>query len=94
MLPGVESCASQGTRSEKKKKRMKGIYYSSRKDLERSRMRAANKEFKFRGPNKLLDFGNVDVADIVGVTVGVLQDVEEVLISNVEDAECATQVNV
>jgi hypothetical protein len=91
MLPGVESCASQGTRSEK---RMKGIYYSSRKDLERSRMRAANKEFKFRGPNKLLDFGNVDVADIVGVTVGVLQDVEEVLISNVEDAECATQVNV
>jgi hypothetical protein len=35
-------------------------------------MRNANKEFKFRGPSKLLDFGNVEVADIGGVTVGVL----------------------
>jgi hypothetical protein len=33
-------------------------------------MRNTNKEFKFRGPSKLLDFGNVDVADIAGVTDG------------------------
>jgi hypothetical protein len=60
-------------------------------------MRNANKEFKFRGPSKLLDFGNAEVADIASVTVGVLQDVQEVeegLISNVDDVECATQVNV
>jgi hypothetical protein len=75
MLPGAESCASQGTRSEKKKKRKKGFYYSSKKDLDRSRMRNANKEFKFRGPSKLLDFGNAKVADIAGITVGFLQDV-------------------
>jgi hypothetical protein len=35
-------------------------------------MRNANKEFKFRGPSKLLDFGNADIVDIVGVTDGVL----------------------
>jgi hypothetical protein len=35
-------------------------------------MRNANKEFKFRGPSKLLDFGNVEVADIAGVTDRVL----------------------
>jgi hypothetical protein len=40
--------------------------------LDRSRMRNANKEFKFRGPSKLLDFGNVEVADIAGVTDRVL----------------------
>jgi hypothetical protein len=75
MLPGAESCASQGTHSEKKKKKRKrGIYYSSRKDLERSRMRAANKKFKFRGPSKLPDFGNADVADIASVTGGILQE--------------------
>jgi hypothetical protein len=73
MLHGAESCASQGTRSEKKRKR--GLYYSSRKNLERSRMRSANKEFKFRDPSKLLDFGNTDVADIAGVTDGDLQAV-------------------
>jgi hypothetical protein len=75
MLPGAESCVSQGTHSEKKKKRKKGFYYSSKKNLDRSRMRNANKEFKFRGPSKLLDFGNVDVADIASVSDGVLQDV-------------------
>jgi hypothetical protein len=58
--------------SEKKKKRKRGICYSSKKDLERSRMRAANKEFKFRGPSKLLDFGNADIANITCVTDGVL----------------------
>jgi hypothetical protein len=72
MLLGAESCASQGTRSEKKKKKKKGFYYSSKKDLDRSRMRNANKEFKFRGPSKLLDFGNADVADIAGLTKGAL----------------------
>jgi hypothetical protein len=71
MLPGIESCASQGTCSKKKKKK-KGFYYSSKKDLDRSRMRNANKEFKFRGPSKLLDFGNVDVIDTVGVIVRAL----------------------
>jgi hypothetical protein len=38
-------------------------------------MRSANKEFKFRDPSKLLDFGNTDVADIAGVTDGDLQAV-------------------
>jgi hypothetical protein len=70
MLPVADSCASQGTRSEKKRK--KGFYYSIKKDLDRSRMRNANKEFKFRGPSKLLDFGNADVADIAGLTKGAL----------------------
>jgi hypothetical protein len=96
MLPGVESCASQGTRSEKKKKRKKGFYYSRKKDLDRSRMRNANKEFKFRGPSKLLDFGNADVIDIAGVTVGAMQDVQEVvevLTTDITKAACATEVN-
>jgi hypothetical protein len=35
-------------------------------------MRNANKEFKFRGPSKLLDFGNADVVDIASVTDRVL----------------------
>jgi hypothetical protein len=38
-------------------------------------MRTANKEFKLRSLNKLLDFGNTDIFDIVGVTNGVLQAV-------------------
>jgi hypothetical protein len=75
MLPRAESCASQGTRSEKKKKEKRGLYYSNMKNLERSRMRSANKEFKFRDPSKLLDFENADVADIAGITIRVLQDV-------------------
>jgi hypothetical protein len=59
-------------------------------------MRAANKDFKFRGPSKLLDFGNADVADITSVIAGVLQDVQEVeelLITDVNKAACATKVN-
>jgi hypothetical protein len=97
MLLGAESCASQGTRSEKKKKRKKGFYYSSKKNLDRSRMRNANKEFKFRGPSKLLDFGNADGADIAGITDGVLQDVlevEEVLITDINIVACVTEVNI
>jgi hypothetical protein len=97
MLPGAESCASQGTRSVKKKKRKKGFYYSSKKDLDRSRMRNANKEFKFRGPSKLLDFGKVDVADIAGLIDGALQDVqevEEVMIVDFNKGACATEVNI
>jgi hypothetical protein len=35
-------------------------------------MRTANKELNFRGYNKLHDFRNADVADIAGVTDGVL----------------------
>jgi hypothetical protein len=95
MLSGAESCASQGTRSKKKKKRKKGFYYSSKKNLDRSRMRNANKEFKFRGPSKLLDFGNADVVDIASVSDGVLQDVQEedeVMITTVNIAACATEV--
>jgi hypothetical protein len=97
MLPRTKSCLSQGTRSEKKKKRKKGLYYSSRKDLERSRMRSANKEFKFRGPSKLLDFGNAEVVDIAGLTNGALhavQEVEEVMIVDFNKAACATEVNI
>jgi hypothetical protein len=97
MLLGAKSCASQGTRSEKKNKRKKGFYYSSKKNLDRSRMRNTSIEFKFRDPSKFLDFGNADVADIVGITDGVLQDVqevEEVLITDVNIAACATEVNI
>jgi hypothetical protein len=73
----------------------RGFYYSSKKDLDRSRMRNANKEFKFRGPSKLLDFGNADVVDIASVSDGVLQDVQEedeVMITTVNIAACATEV--
>jgi hypothetical protein len=56
----------------KKKKRKQKFYYSSNKALEKLRMRTANKEFSFRGPIKLLDFGNANVIDIAGVTDGVL----------------------
>jgi hypothetical protein len=38
-------------------------------------MKSANKEFKFRGPSKLLDFGNADVVDIASATDRALQDV-------------------
>ena len=60
-------------------------------------MRNASKEFKFRGPSKLLDFGNADVADIAGLSNGALQDVqevEEVMITNVNKLVCAMEVNV
>ena len=58
-------------------------------------MRNANKEFKFRGPTKLLDFGNIDVVDIASVSDGVLQDVheeEEVMIATANIATCITEV--
>jgi hypothetical protein len=45
----------------------------------------------------LLDFGNADVADIAGVTNGVLgaiQEVEEEMITDINKAACATKVNV
>jgi hypothetical protein len=45
----------------------------------------------------LLDFGNTNVADIAGVTDGVLQaiqEVEEVMIIDVNNAKCATKVNI
>jgi hypothetical protein len=95
MLHGAKSCASQGTRSEKKRK--KGLYYSSKKNLERSRMRSANNDFKFRGPSKMLDFGNADVADIAGVTdedLQAVQEVEEVMIVDFNKAACATKVKI
>jgi len=57
-------------------------------------MRNANKKFKFRGPTKLLDFGNVDVANIASVSKGVLQNVpeEEVMIAAANIATCETEV--
>jgi hypothetical protein len=81
----------------KKKRRKQKFYYSSNKALEKSRMRRANKKFSFRGLIKLLDFGNVDVADIADVTDGVLraiQEVEEEMITDINKAACATKVNV
>jgi hypothetical protein len=75
MLLGVDSCASHGTCSVKKKKRKCKPYFSSKKALEKLRMRTSNREFNFRSPSKLLDFGNADVANIVGEIDGVLQAV-------------------
>jgi hypothetical protein len=43
----------------------------------------------------LLDFKNINIADIVGVIDGVLQavqEVEEVIISDVNKIECANEV--
>jgi hypothetical protein len=81
----------------KKKRRKQKIYYSSNKALEKLRMRTANKEFSYRGPIKLLDFGNADVVDIASVTDGDLpavQEVEEEMIANINKAACTTEVNV
>ena len=72
MLLEVGSYASQGTCSVKKKKRKQKFHYSSNKALEKSRMRTANKEFSFRGPIKLLDFGNVDIVDIASIIDSIL----------------------
>jgi hypothetical protein len=73
MLPEVKPCVSQGTCSVRKKKRKNKLYFSRKKALEKLRMKTANKGFNFRGPNKLLDFGNANVADIASITNGVLQ---------------------
>jgi hypothetical protein len=45
----------------------------------------------------LLDFGNADIVDIVGLTDGALQDVqevEEVMIVDFNKGACATEVNI
>jgi hypothetical protein len=79
----------------RKKRRKCKLYFSSKKALEKLRMRTANKEFNFRSPNKFLDFGNADVADIVGITDGVLraiQEVEEGMILDVNKVKCANEV--
>jgi hypothetical protein len=86
-------CVSE-TCSMKKKKRKSKLYYSSKKDLERSRMRVANKEFKFRGPSKLLDFGDANVASVVGITnrdLHVVHELEEMTVTDNNDAECGTE---
>jgi hypothetical protein len=59
----------------RRKKRKSKLYFSSKKELEKSRMRIANKEFNFRGSSKLLDFGNADVVHIASITDRVLQAV-------------------
>jgi hypothetical protein len=56
----------------RKKKKKNKLYFLSKKALEKLRMKMANKKFNFRGYSKLLDFGNADIANIVGVTDGVL----------------------
>ena len=97
MLEDAESCASQGTYSVWRKKSKSKLYFSSKKELEKSRMRITNKEFNFRGPSKLLDFGNVDVVDIVGVIDRVLQaiqEVEELMTTYTNKTKCATKKNV
>jgi uncharacterized protein with von Willebrand factor type A (vWA) domain len=81
----------------REKKRKNNFYYSSKKALEKSRMRLANKECETGGPSILLNFGNADVADIVGAIDGVLhaiQEVEEVMNININDVECATKETV
>jgi hypothetical protein len=81
----------------RKKKKKSKLHFSSKKTLRKSRMRTANKEVNFWGPSKLLDFGNRDVADIVGIIDGVLQavqEVEEVMITDVNKTNCAIEVNV
>jgi hypothetical protein len=81
----------------RKKKRKCKLYFSSKKALERSSMRMANKECNFRGPSKLLDFGSTDIVDIIGISDGVLwavQEVEVMRISDVNEVKCATQMNV
>jgi hypothetical protein len=78
----------------RKKKRNSKLYYSNKKALEKTRMRMANNEFKFRGPSKLLDFGDVDIADVAGVTDGDLQAVhklENTMNTDNINAECTTE---
>ena len=97
MLPKAGSCASQGTCSVKKKKKKQKIYYSSNKALEKSRMTTTNKEFSYRGPIKLLDFGNAYVVDIASVTnkdLPAIQEMEEKMIVDISKATCTTEVNV
>jgi hypothetical protein len=93
MLPEAEPCPSHGTYSVRKKKRKNKLYFSNKKAFEFSRMRTASKEFNFRGPSKLLNFRNTYIVDIADVTDGVfqaIQEVEEMMISNVNEAKCAT----
>jgi hypothetical protein len=73
MLSEADACVSQGTSGVRKKKKKSKLYFSSKKALEKLRMRSANNEFKFRGPHKLLDFRDADVADVASVTDKVLQ---------------------
>ena len=64
----ADACASQDICSMKKKRKKSKLYYSSTKTLEELRMRMANNKFKLTGPNKFLDFGDADVADVAGKT--------------------------
>ena len=60
-------------------------------------MRSANKEFKFRGPSKLLDFRNTDVVDIASVIdkdLPIVQEVEKEMIADINKETCTTEVNV
>lgn len=78
MLPEAEASASHGTCSVWKKKRKNKLYFSTKKALEKLRMRMANKKLNFWGPSKLLDFENTNIVDIASMTDGVLQAVQEV----------------
>jgi hypothetical protein len=72
MLTEADACASQGACNVKKKKRKNKLYYSSKKALEKLRMRVANIVPKFRAPAKLLNFEDADIANIASVSDKVL----------------------
>lgn len=94
MQPKAESCTSQGTFSGEKKKNNK-LYYSSKKALEKAKNEVGQKTFNFRGHSKFLDFGNVDdTASITNKVLQAIQEVEEVMIIDVNEAKCAIKVNI
>lgn len=54
----------------------------------------AYNKFKFRANSKLLDFGNIDVADVAGIIIRDVQAIhklEETMNTDNIDAECATE---
>jgi hypothetical protein len=60
-------------------------------------MKTTNIVPTFRGPTKLLNFGNGDVVDVAGISDKVLQVVQEeedTMNIDVKDAECAKEEKV
>lgn len=77
----------------RKKRRKSKLYFSSKKAFEFLGMRTASKEFNFRNPSILLSFRNtyiVDIADVIDGVFQAIQEVEEMMISNVNEAKCTT----
>jgi hypothetical protein len=97
MLMEVDECMFQNTCSVRKKTMKNKLHYSSKKALEKLRMRATNKVFKFRGPSKIHDFGYaniVDVADVSDKVLQVVKDVEELMNTDVNNSRCVIEENV